>query len=314
MISILAVIFFSYQNITEEFMRTVNCVDLDKDKSDNDVSDYTGFAIARGRYWGEDTAEKCYEGGHGNLAMFLGVPGLLLFSFGVPVFLLVLLLWNQHHGRLKHREFLNTYGFVYQNYTEKHVYWEVVILIRKALIGGVVVFAYEAGPNLQGIMALGVLIAALVMHLIAVPFKYTTLNVLEGCSLIVSILTFYSGIVFDDGNTSPSAKILLSVILFVVNTGMTLYLLYKITQYVDQYVTARLKVVGVEDVPRSFPARCWRLLQTIVEQIATGEGRGRTLASVAQLTMQVMPNTGRGARPQQEKALPTTADVGMARS
>jgi len=270
MISLLAVVFFAYQNITEELMRTVNCVQLDEFESD--VKEYNGFAIARGDYWGVDTSKKCYEGGHAQLAFFVGIPGLLLFSGGIPVFLLVLLLWSKHHDKLQDRDFLNTYGFVYQNYTSSHVYWEVVILVRKALIGAVIVFAYEAGPNLQGVMALGILIVALVFHLHAIPYKYKTLNILEAISLIVSILTFYAGVVFNDDNTSPGAEVLLTVLLFVVNTGLALYMLFKIAHYVDAYVTARLRAYGTKDdqVPSSFPGRCYLLCVTaLAEKVAT---------------------------------------------
>ena len=43
----LAVIFFAYQDLTEDFMRIINCVDLDEDIIENDVSEYRAFAIAR---------------------------------------------------------------------------------------------------------------------------------------------------------------------------------------------------------------------------------------------------------------------------
>lgn len=294
MISLLAVIFLSYQTITEELMRTLNCVGLDTSK--DEVPEYHDFAIARGRYWGEDMSEQCYEGAHGKLAFFLGVPGLLLFSIGIPLYLLALLLRNKKHDRLMQREFLNTYGFVYQNYTKTHVYWEVVIMLRKTLVGGVVVFAYEAGPNLQAVMVLGVLIVAFVVHMIAVPFKYRILNILEGCSLAVSIFTFYAGIVFNDNNTSSIAKSLLTVVLFITNTGLAMYLVYKITVYLDQFVTARLKIYRGIQVPSSFVGRCWALFRTVISSVASGQSKGhrmRQLAAHSQCKQQAMPcNSG----------------------
>ena len=293
MISLLAVIFFSYQTITEDFMRTLNCVSLDTSR--DEVPEYRSFAIARGRYWAEDMSEQCYEGAHGKLAFLLGVPGLLLFSIGIPLYLLVLLLWNKKHDRLMKREFLNTYGFVYQNYTKTHVYWEVVIMLRKALVGGVVVFAYVAGPNLQAVMVLGVLIVALVVHMIAVPFKYKILNILEGCSIAVSILTFYAAIVFNDNNTSSIAKNLLTVLLFITNTGLAMYLVFKIMGYLYQFVTARLKIRRGMHVPSLLVGRCWAFLRTVITNFTSGQSKGHRMGQAAahsQCKQQAMQQQG----------------------
>lgn len=263
MIVLVAVLFFAYQNVTEELMRTVNCVDLDKVQK----PPYETFAIATDSYWAEDTSLKCFEGDHQMLAFILGIPGLIFFAFGIPFSLLLFLLLNKHRA-FKENDFINTYGFVYQNYNESHIYWEVIILLRKGLIGAIVVFGYEAGANLQGIMALGVLIVALVVHFIAVPFRYKVLNVLEGMSLVVSITTFYSGIVFNDSNTSTAAEILLTVLLLIANISLVFYLLYKMYEYFDSFVIAKLFHINVQ-IPdgANFCQRVLLLMQGMANKI-----------------------------------------------
>ena len=254
----LVVSFFAYQSISEDLMGTVSCVELDaKEMSDaerHDVPgseiDFSRFSIARDRYWTEDTTIKCYSRSHTFLVAFLGVPGIAFFLAGVPLYLLIFLLHKRQRGELMELNVLNTYGFIYQNYEDMFVYWEVCILIRKALISAVVVFAYPLGANLQGIMALGVLIIALAFHLVATPFTYLNLNVLETCSLLVSIFTFYSGIVFNDENTTDGGEVLLSVLLVVVNALLALVFCMTVYVYADRCIAEKLKSLGVNDMPK----------------------------------------------------------------
>ena len=147
-ISILAILFFTYAFLTRDLMKTINCIGVDKS---NPAEQYNQYSVATDQYWGEDTNLKCWEGKHAVLAFVLGVPGLSIISFGAPIYLAWFLTKNKdkHYDRV----FLNTYGFVYQAYKERHVYWDAVIMLRKALIGAVVVFAYPLGGNLQVILA-----------------------------------------------------------------------------------------------------------------------------------------------------------------
>ena len=263
-ICILVALFFSYDSLNRELMRIVNCVQLDPEDDVNDETGYTRYSVAKGQFWGEDTSFKCFEGTHFRLLAIMGIPGLTLFSFGIPAFILVFLLFNREKKRIYEQRFLNTYGFVYQNYTERFVYWEVSIMLRKACIGGIVVFAYPLGANLQGIMALGVLIVALVLHLVATPFKYRILNVLESFSLLVSIFTFYSGIVFNDKNTSDAAKVLLSASLVLINTSLFAMFMVRVLMDVDKFITAKLVLFGETELPRGFCGRSMKLAYVLL--------------------------------------------------
>ena len=258
-ICFLVVGFFAYQCISEDLMGTVSCIRLDSDDmSDAEAFDdpqrnisYSHFSIANGYYWTEDTNIKCFSRNHAFLVGFLGIPGIVLFLFGIPFYLLIFLLYKRQKKQLTELHVLNTYGFIYQNYKDKFVYWEVIILFRKAMISAIIVFAYPLGANLQGVMVLGVLNLALAVHLIATPFKYRLLNVLEGCSLVVSIVTFYAGVVFNDANTSDSAKILLSIILVFINALLMVVILLSVFIHGDKYVVAKLKSMDVADIPEN---------------------------------------------------------------
>ena len=256
-ISVLVVALLTYQSVSKDIMTTLSCIHLDsRDMSEakelddpfNNIT-YSHFSIANSRYWTEDTDIKCDSGSLTLLSSIAGIPGVLLFLCGIPVSLLIFLLYKRRRNQLTEFNVLNTCGFVYENYEDKFVYWEVCILFRKALISAIVVFAYRLGANLQGTVALGVLILALVIHLIASPFKFLSLNILEGCSLIVSIFTFYTGVLFSDANTADNAKILMSVILIVVHGLFVMAALFTILVYVDKSAVAKLKLLAVTDIP-----------------------------------------------------------------
>jgi len=272
-ICFLVVGFFAYQSISEDLMGTVSCIQLDGDEMDQaerfdqgDDINYSQFAIAQERYWTEDTNIECFSSSHAYLVGFLGIPGIILFLCGIPLYLLVFLLYKRQKEELLELNVLNTYGFIYQNYEDKFVYWEVMILIRKALISAIVVFAYPLGSNLQGVMALGVLILSLAIHLIATPFKYLALNILEGCSLVVTIFTFYAGVVFNDENTSESAEVLLSVLLVLINLLLVLVFFCTVFVYGDRYVVAKLKYLDVTNVPKNPIVRMLLLASLLSDQ------------------------------------------------
>ncbi len=54
---------------------------------------------------------KCYAGYHHVLVLALGIPGLLLFSVGVPVFS-AWFIWR-HRSRLHQKGFIRAYSFIY---------------------------------------------------------------------------------------------------------------------------------------------------------------------------------------------------------
>eukprot|EP00210_Caulerpa_lentillifera_P006197 g5921.t1 len=264
-ICFLVVIFFAYQSISEELMAIVSCIELDS-KEINDNTLYPKYSIARDKYWTQDTNIECLEKKHALLVGIIGIPGIIFILFGVPLYLLFFLLYRRSKDQLMDLDVINTYGFIYQNYLERFVFWEVCILARKALIGVIVVFAYPLGSNLQGVMALGVLILALAIHLTAAPFKYTLLNVLEGCSLLVSIFTFYAGVVFNDENTSQVARVLLTTLLVLINLSLVAVFLATVFIYGDKCVTARLQCLEVADIPKNCICRLIKLASVVSAQ------------------------------------------------
>lgn len=237
----IAIAFFAYNGITEELMRTINCVTMENFSRDSNP--FRGLAVVpSGRVWAEDTNLTCFQGQH-IVTGVVGSLGLLFFSFGFIVFIAVLLWSNKH--KVNDLQFLSRYGFLYRAYKTdaETIYWEAVVTLRKALIGAVVVYAYPLGPNLQAILAVGVLILALIAQMIWKPFKEfrtkscggcfrncewlnsADLNLLEAFSLVLSLITFYSGVVFNDPNTSKTGRSTLVIIVFLLHIIYFIYML-----------------------------------------------------------------------------------------
>lgn len=245
-VTLVAVLFFSYMRLTKDFMQSSKCLHLDKYDSGNPD---TMFSVARGIYWAQDTNLECFKGQH-SLVAIMGLVGLAVITLGAPMYLLCLLLWLRARDQVFDTTYIQSFGFLYQSYRLETIYWEVVILLRKAVIVSVIVFARALGAHLQTVLALGVLNIALVAHMLLRPFKYSHLNYLESASLSVSILTVYSGLFFQDSSTSQKARVAVSVAVLVGNIAVFVLLIGRAFLQFDRYSESKLISYG-ESIPRN---------------------------------------------------------------
>lgn len=246
LISLIAVLFFAYSKLSEEFMRSLNCVNVDEH---NPHGSYNELAIARDLYWAEDTKVHCFEGQH-RIVAAVGSVGLIAITIGAPAGLCTLVLYLRSHDLLFQPIYMKRFGFLYQAYHLNTVYWEVLILLRKAAIVAIVVFGHGLGANLQSILALGILVAALVVHMLLWPFKYDHLNRMESASLIVSIFTIYSGLLFHEPEMGNGARSAVTVLVLVGNAGLFVFLLSRSLVQFDRYAQSKLSFYGVS-IPKN---------------------------------------------------------------
>ena len=78
------------------------------------------------------------------------------------------------------------FGFLFEGYRAKMFFWEFVVLLRKVLFLAVALFWADA--FLQSIVALFVIIASTVLHLICWPYEQEYLNVVE----LLTLLSLFS--------------------------------------------------------------------------------------------------------------------------
>jgi len=280
MLTAITSIFFAYSNVTEELMNTLNCVTPDNGTPPREdiPKEYSMYSTAQDTFWVEDTGLRCFKDDHRYIAYIVGIPGLVLFSFGIPALLLVFLFAKK--DVLYTEEYLHTYGFVYEAYADNHMYWEVVTMARKALVAAIVVYGYTLGPHLQAVLALGVLIVALVLHIIVHPYKYDRLNDLEGLSLVVTTLTMYSALVFGDDNASDAGRAIMSVFILILNIGVVAILVFEIHLSLDRYCDSKIGHYGGK-IPKAggVPMKLFVLGTAVLKQNVTninyyGPGQG----------------------------------------
>lgn len=153
----LVAVYFSYIDVARDFLRTVNCIDVDV--CGDMISDhpYKQYEIAGADdIWVEDTDLKYFQGAH-RLTGILGIGGLVL-SLLVTVFIVAWPYMNKRHQA--DPAFIARYSFIYQGYRSESYtsFWEAVMLITKTLVTAVIVFSVQLGATLQVPFCVGVLI------------------------------------------------------------------------------------------------------------------------------------------------------------
>lgn len=239
LVSVIVVVYVFYTGITKRVLRIVHSVDVD-DSGDSE------HAIARHSYWADDTSLQFFKGSHAYLAGILGIPMLLIFSVGFPL-LLTYELWKRKAQR-NERKFASTYGFLYRAYQSRYAYWEMLILARKSLLVAVVVFAYPLGGNLQGIFAIMVLVAAMGLHLFAMPYSDVVyrMNHRETLSLCGSIFMYMVGITFNDDKLPDWAKVVFSVLVMALSAFIVVYLLVTLVLEGAKQLDTILSIKGIK--------------------------------------------------------------------
>lgn len=120
-------------------------------------------------------------------------------------------------------------------------------MLRKGLLVIIVVFGYELRSNIQGILAVCVLIFALQLHHECCPFRneFKDLNEYEGASLFVSLFIFALSLAFVDDQISEAAKVVLTVFIFLAVCALFLFLAAKMASASIAYARISLAAEGV---------------------------------------------------------------------
>ncbi|GAX73320.1 hypothetical protein CEUSTIGMA_g774.t1 [Chlamydomonas eustigma] len=223
-ITVISVIFYYYPGVTTSLLSIFSCQNVDNNSVD---LPYYQNVLNVGQYWSYDYNLKCYEGYHLVAVMALGVPGVICFCLGVPAFSFYFMWRNKH--RLYQQGFLRAYGFIYSDYRDGAYYWETVVLLRKFLIVLVVVFLLPAGAQMQVLVALGVIIVAMVLQMVMMPFRLSRMEGLERFALYGNTIGLYVGM-FLITTSSTGVKIGMSAVLVTVNSIIIAFLVLMIVK------------------------------------------------------------------------------------
>eukprot|EP00942_MAST-04A_sp_MAST-4A-sp1_P003014 g3014.t1 len=141
------------------------------------------------RYAVVDPRVPCFVGEHSSVFWTSGFPGFVIYVIGLPSVGVYTL---KHADRLSPDTQLR-YGILYDGYSEKYWYWEVVVVLRKIAI--ILIGGFMDGQAQILAMQL-VLFFVLFVTAICQPFSHTHLLHLELLSLAVCFVTFWIGSMF----------------------------------------------------------------------------------------------------------------------
>eukprot|EP00003_Mantamonas_plastica_P032012 TRINITY_DN854_c0_g1_i1.p1 TRINITY_DN854_c0_g1~~TRINITY_DN854_c0_g1_i1.p1 ORF type:complete len:2525 (-),score=734.09 TRINITY_DN854_c0_g1_i1:3672-10397(-) len=143
--------------------------------------------------------EECWkEGGLHMRMLFPGIIFSLIYALGIPIlFFEIMRRWKSKEAR-EEPEFEKKYSVLTVKYNDRFYWFEGMILLRKASIVCVNLFA-GAFPSLQGLLGIAILGAATMVQFALKPFRMKSQNRLEGILLIISLLLLLSGMVYVSG-------------------------------------------------------------------------------------------------------------------
>ena len=232
----------------------------------NCVSVHDGIRLedtdATHRYWIADTSVECFRGSHLTFTVAVSVP-LLLFAILFPVLLAILLERARGQDKLSSKWTQETMGLLFIVFDENHVYWDCLILLRKAILSVIIVFAYRLGGNLQGLLVVAVLVIALFVQMYFNPFSQDlgNLNVLESVSLLVSFFTFLCGLVLNSERSHGAlVEGFLTAVLLGSNILLFLILLFTLAQCKLEQFRLELEVMQENGSDKAFYVVVWSYL------------------------------------------------------
>ncbi|KXZ48361.1 hypothetical protein GPECTOR_28g768 [Gonium pectorale] len=221
-ITTIAIVFYVYPDATSAILSLFSCQEVDPASG----TPYTAFMGARGSYWSNDLDLECYVFPHLWLALAVGLPGVVLFCAGCPVFSWV---WLRRHHQMLHTspEFNLSYGFMYNDYSRSCYFWDSLVMLRKLGIVIVIVFLQEEGAGMQVLASLGIIIIATLAQISIKPFKHARMNELERLSLFATIALLYCALYFSS-DIPRAAKAVIGFLLVVFNVVVIAFFVWHI--------------------------------------------------------------------------------------
>ena len=267
-VATLFLLYYAYINLTSEFMRAVNCIKVDVKESDppHEYDQYA--IETGSRVWAEDTSLRCFKGDHtltgvlGILGLIFSVTAILsVFIWfprhndvlGSPRFIarfgFIYRGYKKQHwytvsweGVIAIRKLLIAAAvvFAFPLGPNLQAVCALGVLILALTVHWIVspFQEYYDGPGSSGTKHpniptySGEFLKTLRMDVLYRPWhevhNHLSLNTLEAASLLMSIVVFYSGVLFNDDKSSEGAKYAMAVFTLVTNLIFISYVLFRL--------------------------------------------------------------------------------------
>ena len=208
------VMFMIHPNITQQFFMVLSC------KSIGGTAD-PGASFMLG-----DLSEPCYSPQHVMFILVLGVPMLILWVLGIPLFAFAILFRNRaliqapavgtsDITRAQKRNFESQMAFMYRGYKPTRYYWFLSEMFRKAALVAISVF-FPGALHTQLMLASLLIFVCILLQIFGQPFENRIPGAVEFLSLGTSFMIFFlANFLFVD-TISHSAKVAATMLICVL--------------------------------------------------------------------------------------------------
>ena len=212
--AITVVMFMIHPNITRQFFMVLSC------KSIGGIAD-PGASFMLG-----DLSEPCYSAQHVLFILVLGVPMLIFWVLGIPLFAWVILYRNRAliqapvTGtsailRAQKKVFEAQMAFLYRGYKPTRYYWFLVELFRKVALVGIAVF-FPGALHTQLMMASLLIFVCILAQIFAKPFENRIPGAVEFLSLGTSFMIFFLANFLFVETVSHTAKVVATMFICIL--------------------------------------------------------------------------------------------------
>jgi hypothetical protein len=310
--AITVVMFMIHPSITRQFFMVLTC------KTVGDLDD-PGASFQLG-----DMTEPCYSPQHTLFILALGIPMVLLWVLGIPLFAFIVLYRNSHLiqlpavgvstiMRVKKRNFEAQMAFLYRGYRPSRYYWFLVEMLKKVILVGISVF-FPGALHTQLLMASLLIFLCIIAQIAAKPFENKVPEFAEFFSLFSSFMVFFlANFLFVD-TVSESSKVVVTIMICIAALSFLVVVIASVAVLTKEDLALaplrkRLQIAHASGVDTTEVLREWRREQLALRRArADSSGKkagdengaaGETRAEVRSDT--VLVTTGRDTRDQYQK-------------
>jgi hypothetical protein len=180
---------FYYPAIVNTILSVFTCMPLDRPGTT--YEGLQSIASSSRGWWKQDYDMQCFTGSHLVFSLAYGLPFLLLFAVGVPVFITYFLWRHRNKGMLIDADFQAKFGYMYADFRGSCWFWFCVrfwlLLALSAAIQGLSYY----GPLRQLITVALCLSLVLLLQLGFKPYQSQLVNTVYAAMLYSVLVTVY---------------------------------------------------------------------------------------------------------------------------
>jgi len=216
----LFLMFLLYPSISATVLRVWNCRDIE------------GTSYVRADYTLVCSTPSGTEGEWASYAS-IAAFAFVLYPIGIPALFAYVLYENQEslhdEDHPDHASTFAKFGFLYSSYTEDVFWWEIIMLVNKLLLTGLIIFIK---PGTVSQLACGFVIAIVffILHVRYRAFADLVQGDLQFCSMLSIVMTLFGGILLQTKSVEeeePNGKAAMAGLLMAINIGVIVLFIYQ---------------------------------------------------------------------------------------